>query len=61
MESIFGSKRLPMLVIEKEPNFSHINRNEFNARIAAINGFSIFQIKDFLYLMRITKLTKVIY
>ena len=47
MESIFGSKRLPMLVIEKEPNFTRINR--------------FFQIKDFLYLMRITKLMKVIY
>ena len=47
MESIFGNKRLPMLVIEKEPNFSHINRNEFNARIAAINGFSIFSNKRF--------------
>ena len=47
MESIFGIKRLPMLVIEKEPNFSKTNRNEFNARIAAINGFSIFSNKRF--------------
>jgi phenylacetate-coenzyme A ligase PaaK-like adenylate-forming protein len=42
METIFGNKRLPMLIIEKEPNYNFLDRNEFNARIAAINGFSIF-------------------
>lgn len=47
MEKIFGKKRLPMLIIEKEPKFSNFNRNDFNARIAAINGFSIFASKKF--------------
>ena len=40
MKSILGEKRLPMLIIDKKPKLS--NRNEFNARITAINGFSIF-------------------
>ena len=53
MENIFGKKRLPMIIIEKKPNFSGSNRNDFNARLAAINGFSIFAKKDFLFLMRI--------
>ena len=40
-------KRLPMIIIEKKPNFSGSNRNDFNARLAAINGFSIFAKKRF--------------
>ena len=47
MENIFGKKRLPMIIIEKKPNFSGSNRNDFNARLAAINGFSIFAKKRF--------------
>ena len=42
---IFGNKRLPMLVVEKEPNYKILNRKNFNARVAAINGFSIFSNK----------------
>ena len=47
MENIFGNKRLPMLIVEKEPNYRILNRNNFNARIAAINGFSIFSNKRY--------------
>ena len=47
MEYIFGKKRLPMLIIEKEPNYKILNRSDFNARIAAINGFSIFSNKRY--------------
>lgn len=36
----FGSKRLPMLVIDAESTVK--NRHNFSARTAAINGFSIF-------------------
>ena len=45
MEHIFGNKRLPMLVVEEEPNYKILNRKNFNARVAAINGFSIFSNK----------------
>lgn len=47
MENIFGNKRLPMLIIEKKPNYKILDRNNFNARIAAINGFSIFSNKRY--------------
>ncbi len=40
MNKILGSERLPMLIIDK--NINNIDRKNFNARIAAINGFSIF-------------------
>ena len=40
MNKILGSERLPMLIIDK--NIKNIDRKNFNARIAAINGFSIF-------------------
>ncbi len=40
MKSILGPKRLPMLIIDQKPNLD--NRNQFNARVAAINGFSVF-------------------
>ena len=38
--NILGKDRLPMLIIDKKIHTT--NRNNFNARIAAINGFSIF-------------------
>lgn len=40
VESIIGKKRLPMLIVDKDPK--GVNRSTYNARIAAINGFSIF-------------------
>lgn len=40
MNSILGKKRLPMLIIDK--NLKNSDRQEFNAKIAAINGFSFF-------------------
>lgn len=40
ISSILGKKRLPMLIIDKDPK--RYNRSKFNAKIAAINGFSIF-------------------
>ena len=40
VQSILGKKRLPMLVIDKDPK--GISREQYNARVAAINGFSIF-------------------
>lgn len=39
MSRILGNKRVPMLIIDCDPM---INKNTFSARIAAINGFSIF-------------------
>ena len=46
--SILGNKRLPMLIIDKNPN--KFNRLNFNARFAAIHGFSIFG-KNYTYLL----------
>jgi phenylacetate-coenzyme A ligase PaaK-like adenylate-forming protein len=40
MNKILGKERLPMLIIDK--NIKNIDRANFNARIAAINGFSLF-------------------
>ena len=40
---ILGNKRLPMLIIDQNPRI--IDRSVFNARAAAIYGFSIFGIK----------------
>ncbi len=40
MSTIFGNKRLPMLIVDKELTLK--SRNTFNARVAAIQGFSIF-------------------
>ncbi len=45
---ILGKERLPMLIIDR--NIKKINRNNFSARIAAINGFSIFG-KDHTFLL----------
>lgn len=38
--NIIGKKRLPMLIVDQDPQ--GIDRSSYNARIAAINGFSIF-------------------
>jgi len=40
MKTILGKERAPMLVIDKNPKI--LNRKTLNARMAAINGFSIF-------------------
>ena len=45
---ILGKERLPMLIIDK--NIRNVSRMNFNARIAAINGFSIFG-KDHTFLL----------
>jgi phenylacetate-coenzyme A ligase PaaK-like adenylate-forming protein len=46
--NLIGNSRLPMLVIDKR--ISNIDRNSFNASIAAINGFSIFA-NEIVYLL----------
>ena len=48
MASILGQERLPMLIVDKNP--SKQNKDSFNARSAAIYGFSIFG-KDHTYLL----------
>ena len=40
MKTVLGNERLPMLVVDKNPSIK--NRKTLNARMAAINGFSIF-------------------
>ena len=40
MNNILGTSRLPMLVIDKHDQ--DIQRNNFNASRAAVNGFSMF-------------------
>ena len=40
LKTIIGNKRLPMLIIDKNPK--NINKSEISAKLAAINGFSIF-------------------
>ena len=39
MEQVLGKKRLPMLIIDKKPILN--NRSAFNAKAAAIYGFSL--------------------
>jgi phenylacetate-coenzyme A ligase PaaK-like adenylate-forming protein len=39
MSTVLGDHRLPMLIIDQNPN---VTKNTFSARVAAINGFSIF-------------------
>lgn len=39
-EPILGNKRLPMIIVDKKPN--NFDRKEFNAKLVAIYGFSIF-------------------
>ena len=48
MSSILGTRRLPMLIIDQDPKLC--DRSVFNARVAAIHGFSIFG-KDYHYLL----------
>ena len=40
LKTIIGNKRLPMLIIDKNPK--NIYKSEISAKLAAINGFSIF-------------------
>ena len=40
MNKVLGKDRLPMLIVDKK-NIDQ-RRDNFNARIAAINGFSMF-------------------
>jgi phenylacetate-coenzyme A ligase PaaK-like adenylate-forming protein len=40
MKTVLGKERLPMLIVDKNPSI--MNRKKLNARMAAINGFSIF-------------------
>ena len=40
LRSVIGNKRLPMLIIDKNPN--KISKSKISAKSAAINGFSIF-------------------
>ena len=46
--NLIGGIRLPMLIVDKE--IAHIDRNNFNASVAAIKGFSIFA-KEITYLL----------
>jgi len=48
IEALLGKKRLPMLIIDKKSTIS--NRSTFNARAAAIFGFSLFG-KNYCYLI----------
>ena len=48
IQGILGKKRLPMLIIDQNPKLS--NRSIFNAKAAAIFGFSLFG-KDYCYLL----------
>ena len=48
IKSKIGNQRLPMMVVGKENNF--LNKNNFNAQRAAINGFSLFA-KKIIYLL----------
>ncbi len=48
MQTVLGNNRLPMLIIDQDPKIQ--NRSTFNARAAAIYGFSIFG-KDPTYLL----------
>jgi len=48
MSSLLGKERIPMLIVDKNPAF--FNKQIFNARLAAIYGFSIFG-KNHCYLL----------
>tara|TARA_Y100000590_G_scaffold315178_1_gene356429 strand:- start:3586 stop:4638 length:1053 start_codon:yes stop_codon:yes gene_type:complete len=48
MQNILGNQRLPMLIVDQNPAL--LNKKTFNARIAAIYGFSIFG-KNLTYLL----------
>ncbi len=45
LSSHFGQKRLPMLVVDKDPSLN--SRSQFSASTAAIYGFSIFASKQY--------------
>jgi len=49
IEKILGKKRLPMLIIDQNPKLNN-NRSIYNARTAAILGFSLFG-RDYCYLL----------
>ena len=48
MQNILGNQRLPMLIVDQNPAL--LNKKTFNARIAAIYGFSLFG-RDYCYLL----------
>ena len=48
MQSILGGSRLPMIILDRKP--TDLDRLKFNAKIAAIYGFSIFG-KDYFYIL----------
>ena len=48
LRTVIGNKRLPMLIIDKNPK--NILKSELSAKLAAINGFSIFG-RDHFYLL----------
>ena len=48
IKNLLGQERLPMLIIDKKPHQKE--RSNINAKMAAINGFSIFG-KDHLFLL----------
>lgn len=48
ISGVLGNERMPMLIIDYNPK--NFNRSKFNARLAAIHGFSIFG-KDYTYIL----------
>ena len=52
METILGNQRLPMLIIDQSPKI--LDRSTFNAKAAAIYGFSLFG-KNYCYLLNSEK------
>ena len=48
MENLLGKERLPMLIIDKKSTI--YNKEQFNAKVAAIMGFSLFG-KEYTYLL----------
>ena len=48
MTTVLGEKRLPMLIVDQNPKV--LNRSIFNARTAAIYGFSVFG-RNYCYLL----------
>ena len=46
MKSVLGNNRLPMMIIDKD--IKKVDRNNFNAKVAAIKGFSVFG-KDYCF------------
>ena len=48
LKNLLGTRRLPMLIVEKDPRNDH--KINFNAKVAAILGFSLFG-KDHCYIL----------